>query len=105
MRNVEKEVTELLNAATYADIRASASKELDPIKWAEESHALCSSIVYSPEILMAVRNTPSDEKLGSINLPRDYYRTAGFEARKRVLAAGIRLGILLGGHAEVIVGK
>lgn len=53
--------------------------------------------VYSEPILNAVRGTPGLEKVAPIELSDVYLRQAGDEARRRVIAAGIRLGILLGG--------
>jgi hypothetical protein len=95
MRNVAKTVAELSDKSRYGDVWDTAANETDPRHWADESHALCESVVYDPAILEAIRNTPAGEKIAAINLPVDYYRAAGDVARKRTLAAGIRLGELL----------
>src|SRR4051794_21888163 len=86
MRNVDKSVAELSNRQRFGDVWDSATKETDPRRWADESHALCESVVYDPAILTAVRNTPSGEKIAPINLSLEYFKTAGELARKRVLA-------------------
>ena len=95
MRNVAKTVAELSDKSRYGDVWDTAANETDPRRWADESHALCESMVYAPAILEAVRNTPAGEKIERINLPVDYYRTAGDAARKRIVAAGVRLAVLL----------
>jgi hypothetical protein len=95
MRNVDKVVKELSNRDRFGEIWDTVGKEVDPVKWANESHELCKSVVYSEEILDAVKKTPAGEKLTPIDLPKEYYKKAGEIARQRVLAAGIRLGILL----------
>ncbi len=100
MRNVEKEVAELTNRTQYGQVWDSAAKEMDPQKWAQESHALCESFVYSESILNAVRNTPKGEKLPPMDLPTEYMREAGREARLRVIVGGVRLGVLLGGKGK-----
>jgi hypothetical protein len=95
MRNVDKSVAELSDRQQFGDVWDSATKELDPRKWAEESHELCKSVVYSDEILQAVRDLPPGQKLAPIDLPESYRKAAGEIARKRVLAAGLRLGGIL----------
>ena len=56
---------------------------------------LAGAIVYDDVILRAVRNTPPGQKITPVTLPQEYYGSAGEQARKRVLAAGLRLGTLL----------
>ncbi len=97
MKNVEKEVAELSNRRQYGEVWDTAAKEMDPNAWAQESHTLCESFVYSDSILNVVRNTPKGEKLPPIDLPADCMRNAGREARLRIIAAGVRVGVLLGG--------
>jgi hypothetical protein len=72
-----------------------SAQEVDPIQWATESHDLAEAVVYDDSILDAVRKSPTREKMTPINLPPAYYKAAGEQARKRVLAAAIRLGALL----------
>jgi hypothetical protein len=96
MRNVDKVVKELSDRNRFAEILDTARNEVDPVKWATESHELCKSAVYSDQILDAVKKTPAGEKFQPIDLPREYYKQAGEVARQRVLAAGIRLGVVLG---------
>jgi hypothetical protein len=95
MRNVDKSVAELSNRQRFGDAWDSAAKETDPRRWADESHAFCESVIYDPAILEAVRNTPSGEKIAPINLSPEYYKGAGELARKRIVAAGLRLGAML----------
>jgi hypothetical protein len=95
MRSVEKATDELSLKNRFADIWQSAANETSPVKWADESHALCESVVYDKLILSAVRNTPTGGKIESIELPLTYYQNAGEVARKRVLTAGLRLAALL----------
>jgi hypothetical protein len=44
-----------------------------------------------------VRNSPTRKKVKTmpVDLPVEYYKAVGEQARKRVLAAGLRLGALL----------
>jgi hypothetical protein len=95
MRNVDKAVAELSDRQRFGDVWDSAAKETDPRKWAEESHELCKSVVYDPAILEAVRNIPPGQKMERMELPESYYRMAGEHARKRIIAAGLRLGATL----------
>ena len=93
LRNVDREVAEL--TGLHRDVWESAAMEADPRKWAEESHELCKAVVYSDSILNAIRATPEGAKLMPIQLPETYYRMAGEHARRRIIAAGLRLGALL----------
>lgn len=95
MRNVDKVVKELSNRDRFGEVFDTAARETEPAKWANESHELCRSVVYTPEILNAVKKTPAGEKIAPLDLPVEYYKAAGELARKRVLAAGLRLGALL----------
>ena len=52
-------------------------------------------VSYNAAILDAVRNTPAGEKIAPIDLPLEYYKAAGELARKRIVAAGVRLGTML----------
>ncbi len=95
MSSVAKAANELLDKSKFGVQWESATNETDPRKWAEESHQICESAVYDPVILEAVRNTVAGEKIEPIELPLSYYTNAGETARKRVLAAGLRLAALL----------
>jgi hypothetical protein len=66
--------------------------------WIAESHELARSFAYDPIILAAVEQ-PGE--LAPIELPESYVREAGAHARRRVVAAGLRLAVLLGGSDEV----
>jgi len=97
MRNVDKAVFELSDKKRFGDVWESAAKETDPRKWAQESHELCDSFVYDAAILNAVRATLPGVKLKKIELPDRYYKEAGEHARRRIVAAGVRLARLLDG--------
>ena len=83
----------------YGDVWQSSSSERNrSAKWAEESHALCKSVVYSDAILNAVRATPAGATV-PITLSRRTLQ-AGDVGRRRIIIAGLRLGRLLGGSAN-----
>ncbi|WP_232536224.1 S1/P1 nuclease [Lacipirellula parvula] len=67
--------------------------------WLQESHKLAKEFAYCPEILEATRQ-PGE--LAKIRLPASYLKASGEHARYRVVAAGLRLGMLLGGSAEPV---
>jgi glycerophosphoryl diester phosphodiesterase len=95
MRNVDHEVAELLDRERYGDVWHTALQETEVRMWAEESHTLYKSAVYSQSILGAIRDTPTGQDVVSITLPDTYMRQAGEVARHRIVAAGIRLAMLL----------
>lgn len=95
MRNVDKAVAELSDKQRFGDLWESAAMETDPREWATESHALCESVVYDDTILNAARNAPPGAKLDAIELPEAYFPIAGEQARKRIVAAGLRLAATL----------
>ena len=97
MRDVDRLVKQLSNRVEYGTVWDTAAKETDPKKWAEESHALCESFVYPAELLAAIKDTPANEKLQPFDLTTEYSRAAGHQARLRIIAAGVRLGVMLGG--------
>jgi hypothetical protein len=95
MSSVAKAGTELSDHERFGNVWDLSAKETDPIQWAKESHDLAEAVVYDDAILNAVRNSPTGEKMTPVDLPVEYYKAAGEQARKRVLAAGLRLGALL----------
>jgi hypothetical protein len=95
MSNVQKSVAELSDRQRFGEVWDNAAKETDPRKWAAESHELCKSMVYNNTIFDAVRSAPSGEKPAPVDLPEDYFKAAGEQARRRVIAAGLRLGATL----------
>jgi hypothetical protein len=95
MRNVDKAVAELSDRRRFGDVWNTAAKETDPLKWAKESHELCESFVYDAVILDAVMQTPPGAEIAKIVLPDAYYKAAGEHARRRIVAAGVRLSTLL----------
>jgi hypothetical protein len=60
--------------------------------WIQESHELAKAFAYSPEIIAAIER---QEELERINLPQEYLEAAGQHARRRIIAAGLRLGAIL----------
>jgi hypothetical protein len=102
MRNVQQAVAEVERGSEYREVWGAAAKEMNPVKWAEESHKLCGDIVYSEGMYAAIQGVPKGEKLPPIALSPDYLRQAGRESRLRVVAAGVRLGVMLGGKPVAI---
>lgn len=98
LRNVQRASVELSDRRKYGKEWESAGQELEPRKWATESQALSSECVYSDAIRNAVRSTPPGGEIASIQLPEDYKRDAGNLARKQIIKAGVRLGVMLGGE-------
>lgn len=93
MRDVDREIIEL-----KADKMLWEVDQRDIDGWILESHEFAKSIVYDPIILEAVRESPLGTKLPPINLPDSYLKEAGRLARQRIVAAGLRLGVLLKGE-------
>lgn len=60
-----------------------------------KSHELALSVVSDPVILQGVDDAKPGEKLEAVSLSKDYLKEAGHDARRRVIAAGIRLAALL----------
>jgi hypothetical protein len=88
--DVKREVAELRQRPTLWKVDTKSDVEA----WIQESCELAKTFAYSPQILDAVQ-LPGE--LANINLPRDYLEAAGDHARGRVVAAGLRLAVLLGG--------
>jgi hypothetical protein len=97
MSNVAKVVAELSDNQRFGNVWDTAASETDPRQWASESHDVAYASAYDDAILDAVRQAPTGEKvkMTAVELPVEYYEKAGEQARKRVLAAGLRLGELL----------
>lgn len=62
--------------------------------WIAEGHELAKAFTYSPAIIEAVQQ-PGE--LAKVSLSEDYLREAGEHTRRRVVAAGLRLAVVLGG--------
>jgi len=73
----------------------------DVSAWIKESHELA-RFAYCPEIVEAVQQ-PGE--LAKLRLPASYLKASGEHARQRVIAAGLRLGVLLGGSAEPVAAE
>lgn len=95
MRDVTRAVVELSDQQRFGDEWATAGHETNPRKWADESHELCESFVYDAVILNAIRSMPAGAEIAKIELPDPYFKAAGEHARKRIIAAGLRLASVL----------
>jgi hypothetical protein len=114
LREVEREAIELSDRKKYGKVWDTAAKKRDPAKWVAESFELAKSDAYTNDVLEAIRNTTlvlaeprrnsraSDseadyprEELSPITLSDSYLKNAGDVARRRIIAAGIRLGAVL----------
>jgi S1/P1 Nuclease len=97
MSGVAKAAAELSDKERFGNVWELSTKETDPIEWAKESHNVAEAVVYDDAILDAVRKSPIGQKtkMTPVELPVEYYEAAGEQARKRVLAAGLRLGSML----------
>jgi S1/P1 Nuclease len=91
MQDVDREVAKMREQQELWDV----DTKLDINGWIAESHAAAVSVVYDPAILQAVREATPGVKLEPITLTEDYLRAAGQLARRRIVAAGVRLGTLL----------
>ena len=65
--------------------------------WIAESHQLARSFVYPAELEYALAQ-PGE--LQPLVLPEAYLKEAGQHARARIVAAGVRLGVVLGGEPQ-----
>lgn len=74
-----------------------AEKNLSPVAWVSESHALARRVAYHPKILLAVRQAePQPEKaIPAISLPGTYASQAAAVSRRRGVEAGFRLARVL----------
>ena len=93
--SVAKAAAELSDKERFGNVWEMSAQEMNPIEWAKESHNLAEAMVYDDVLLNAVRTTAPGEKMAPVELPVEYYKAAGEQARKRVLAAGLRLGQML----------
>jgi S1/P1 Nuclease len=91
MSDVQREVAELKQNADWWNV----DTKTDAADWIAESHELAKSFVYDRVILQAVRDTPPGAKVQPITLSDAYLKDAGEHARRRIVAAGVRLGSLL----------
>jgi hypothetical protein len=91
MRDVDREVAKLKEQPELWNV----DTRLDINGWAAESNEAAKSMVYDPAILQAVRGATPGVKLEPISLSTEYLQAAGQMARRRIVAAGLRLGALL----------
>ena len=91
MSDVEREVAKLKEQPELWNV----DTRLDINGWAAESNDAAKSMVYDPAILQAVQQATPGVKLEPISLSTEYLKAAGQLARRRIVAAGLRLGALL----------
>ena len=84
-----RKVNELRQDRDLWDVDTSGNIE----DWIAESYELAKLFVYSPEILNAV-SQPGE--LQPIVLTESYLQVAGQHAKAQIVAAGLRLGLILG---------
>lgn len=76
----------------------TAARDLNEEVWLRESQTLCETEVYSAEVrtflkqLPAIRMTDNSPRL---ELSEEYLENGGHHSRRRILAAGLRLGAVL----------
>lgn len=92
--DVKREVAELKERPELWKVKPGEVES-----WLQESHELAKEFAYCREILEV---TQQSGELAKIRLPTPYLKTSGEHARHRVVAAGLRLGVLLGGSAEPV---
>jgi hypothetical protein len=95
LRNVQKAVAELSDRERYGDVWNSAGKERNPRRWVAESFDLAKDFAYDDAILQVVRRATPQQPLERIDLSDAYLKEAGYQAKRRVIAAGVRLAELL----------
>jgi hypothetical protein len=93
LRNVDKAVAEL-KGEQYRDVWESG-KERNPRRWIAESHKLAQDFAYDDAILEVVRRATPQQPLEKIELSDEYLKAAGEHARRRIVAAGVRLADIL----------
>jgi hypothetical protein len=88
LQDVAREVAELKSDAALwrVDVKSNIPA------WIAESRELAESAAYAPVIPAAVRRSG---ELAPITLPENCLKSAGAHARRRVVAAGVRLAALL----------
>lgn len=95
VNSVKRRAAELQDRDLYGDIWDSAAKTTDPKQWLSESYALAKGFVYDDAIRDVVRRATPQQPIEQIVVSDEYLKAAGGHARKRVLAAGLRLAAVL----------
>lgn len=89
--NVKRETALLKDRSELWEVDADA----DPENWITESHELAKSFAYDAAVLDAVRGATPGRPMPSVTLSDEYLQSAGERARARIVAAGLRLALLL----------
>lgn len=95
VNNIKRRAAELNDREIYGEIWDDAAKKTDVRQWLSESFTLAKDFVYNDAILTVVRRVTPQQPIERIDLSEDYLKAAGGHARKRVLAAGLRLAEVL----------
>jgi hypothetical protein len=64
-----------------------------------------SHLIVGDNLLLTIRNTSPGGEIAPIDLPEYYKWDAGGLARRQIVKAGVRLGVLLGGKSGVSSGR
>jgi hypothetical protein len=95
VNDVKRRAAELHDRELYGDIWDNAAEKTDVRQWLSESYTLASGFVYDDAVRDVVRRATPQQPLEQIVLSEAYLTAAGGHARKRVLAAGLRLAAIL----------
>lgn len=101
VNDIKRHAAELSNREIYRELWNDAAKKSDIRQWLAESYALVKAFVYDDAILTVVRRATPQQPIERITLSQDYLKAAGGHARERVLAAGLRLAVVLEDIVEV----
>lgn len=89
---------EYANDPTLAKLRKNAEDSFDELDWMSESIKLSKTAVYSTEVrkaLQQLEQIKADPKQNPLKLSEDYLKQGGEISRRRLVEAGVRLGVLL----------
>lgn len=93
--DVQRRAADLNDRGEFGDVWDSAASEKDVEVWLSESFDLAKSFAYDEAILTVVRRATPQQPLERAELDETYLKKAGRLARRRVLAAGLRLARVL----------
>lgn len=93
--DVKREAAELNDRKAFGGVWESAARKTDIQEWTAESFDLAKSFAYDDAIVEVIRRATSQQPIERIKLSEGYLKDAGHHARRRVLAAGLRLAAVL----------
>ena len=97
-RTAHNEAIRLSADQSGKDLGVRAAEDLNEETWMNESHELCTTVVYDTEILAYLRMLEEgdlDELRTSTTLTENYLRTGRLVSNRRLIEAGHRLAALL----------